>query len=189
MAGRGGAERPEAPMAGEEEADRGRAIGAPGSGHPPPYVTLPAAHFQATGRGREQTLGCPGKLNYLGSGDHLPGAVRSLGRVSRRDVSRESYKISSRGCPQDRWFSRHWSASFSVRKAGDRVGGGGRLPGMSVRKRDGWSGRWKGVFWNQGYTWIPVGAPLVLFGHIRGSKHSRSSFLVCFVSPLKTTKD
>lgn len=74
MAGWGGAERPEAPIAGEEEAGRGRAIGAPGRGHPPLCVTsLPAAHFQATGRGREQTLGCPGKLYYLGGGDHRKG--------------------------------------------------------------------------------------------------------------------
>lgn len=89
MAGWGGAERPEAPIAGEEEAGRGRAIGAPGRGHPPLCVTsLPAAHFQATGRGREQTLGCPGKLYYLEGGDHLQGTVRSLGRVSRRDMLR-----------------------------------------------------------------------------------------------------
>lgn len=66
MAGRGGAEGPQTPIAGKEEAGRGRAIGERAGGDPPPCVTsLPSAHFQATGRGREETLGCPGKLYRL----------------------------------------------------------------------------------------------------------------------------
>lgn len=105
MAGWGGAEQPEAPIAGEEEAGGGGAIGAPSRGHPPLCVTsLPAAHFQATGRGREQTLGCPGKLYYLRGGDHLQGTVRSLGRVSRRDMRRAAR--SGEGGPQNWWFCR-----------------------------------------------------------------------------------
>lgn len=121
MAGWGGPEQPEAPMAEEEEAGRGSAIGAPGSGHPPPCVTSqPTAHFQATGWGREPTLGCPGKLCYLGVGDHLQG-TQVPGESQQKRYAR-SCKIRSRSCPQNRWFCRHYSPSFSIPKAGDRVG-------------------------------------------------------------------
>lgn len=82
MAGWGGAEGPETPIAGKEEAVRGRAIGERASGDPPPCVTsLPSANFQATGRGREETLGCPGKLYRLRV--VVPPLGQSMGVVPR----------------------------------------------------------------------------------------------------------
>lgn len=58
MAGWGGAEGPETPITGREEAGRGRAIGMRASGDPPTCVTsLSSANFQATGWGRGETLG------------------------------------------------------------------------------------------------------------------------------------
>lgn len=66
MAGWGGAKRPDTPIAGKEEAGRGPTIGVRDTGDPPSCVTsLSSANFQATGRGREETLGCPGKLYNL----------------------------------------------------------------------------------------------------------------------------
>lgn len=136
MAGWGGAERPKAPMAGEEETGRGRAIGAPGSRHPPPYVTfLPAAHFQATGRGREQVLGCPGKLYYLRRGDQLQGAVRSLGRASRRDMRRSR----TRAVPRARGFADTSQPALAFLALG--ISYEGRTV-MSILKRDGWTLEW-----------------------------------------------
>lgn len=85
MAGWGGARGPRTPIAGEEEAGRARAIGERPGGDPPPCVTsLPSAHFQATGRGREETLGCPGKLYRLGV------VVPRLGRAMRGGPSERS---------------------------------------------------------------------------------------------------
>lgn len=93
MAGWGGAKGPQTPIAGKEEASRGPAIGVRDSGDPPSCVTsLSSANFQATGRGREKTWGCPGKLYYLqgaaaaaaalGAGG-AEGGGWSLGSVSR----------------------------------------------------------------------------------------------------------
>ena len=66
MAGWGGAEGPGTPIAEKEGTGCGRAIGVQGSGDPPPCVTsLPTAHFQATGRGRAEDVGCPGKSSCL----------------------------------------------------------------------------------------------------------------------------
>lgn len=78
MAGWGGAKGPETPITGKEEAGRGPTIGVRDTGDPPSCVTsLSSANFQATGRGREETLGCPGKLYYL-----PPGCCcRSWGRL------------------------------------------------------------------------------------------------------------
>lgn len=75
MAGWGGAEGPETPITGKEEARGGRAIGVRASEHPPPSVTsLSSANFQATGGGREETLGSPGKLYHLKAGAASLGA-------------------------------------------------------------------------------------------------------------------
>lgn len=77
MAGWGGAEGPGTPITGKEEAGGGRAIGARASEGPPPCVTsLSSAHFQATGGGRGETPGRPGKLY------HLKGGAASLGAGS-----------------------------------------------------------------------------------------------------------
>lgn len=86
MAGWGGAEGPETPITGKEEAGGRRAIGVRPSEDPPPCVTsLSSANFQATGGGREETLGRPGKLYHLKGGAASLGAGsggRSLERVS-----------------------------------------------------------------------------------------------------------
>lgn len=69
MAGWGGAEGPKTPITGKEEAGCGRTIGVWASVDPPPCVTsLSSVNFQATGRGREETLGCPGNLYHLERG-------------------------------------------------------------------------------------------------------------------------
>lgn len=88
MAGWGGAEGPGTPITEKEGTGCGRAIGVQDRGDPPPCVTsLPTAHFQATGRGREEDVGCPGKWSYLPVGWcclawGLPGG-QLPGRVSR----------------------------------------------------------------------------------------------------------
>lgn len=105
MAGWGGAEEPKTPITGKEETGCRSAIGVRVSEEPPPCVTsLSSANFQATGRGREETLGCPGKLYHLERDGAVPlGTSSEGGPWERSDGLQRGYALGLEG-EQGQWL-------------------------------------------------------------------------------------